>query len=204
MAQWKETLEPYVRVQEKIKVAAVNPTAGEDLIIGCTIISDAGPSTPTLITSQKEYLATYASQDLTEDYMKTIDALYGNGKDTVASTMWLNGYRLAGAGNLLVVRAFKGNNIYFAKPLSRSDLNAYILKDGQLLKKVQNFKIVVDADADSAEHNTDGWAIAVDGVGVIGNRTTDEGALQSSFLHLISSILMRKVHKRLRLILMVV
>ena len=176
MAQWKETLEPYVRVQEKIKVAAVNPTAGEDLIIGCTIISDAGPSTPTLITSQKEYLATYASQDLTEDYMKTIDALYGNGKDTVASTMWLNGYRLAGAGNLLVVRAFKGNNIYFAKPLSRSDLNAYILKDGQLLKKVQNFKIVVDADADSAEHNTDGWAIAVDGVGVIGNRTTDEGA----------------------------
>ena len=176
MAQWKETLEPYIHVHEKIKVAAVNPVAGEDLIVGCALISDAGPSSPTLITSQKEFLATYASQDLTEDYMASIDALYGNGKETVASTMWLNAYRLAGAGNLLCVRAFKGNNIYFAKPLSRNDLSTYILKDGQLLKKVQSFKIVVDVDKDSAEHNTDGWAIALGEVGVVGNRTTDEGA----------------------------
>jgi hypothetical protein len=86
MAQWKETLEPYIKVQEKIRTAAINPTAGEDLIVGCTIISDAGPSTPTIIASQKAFLSTFASQDLTEDYMKSIDALYGNGKDTVAST----------------------------------------------------------------------------------------------------------------------
>ena len=176
MAQWKETLEPYIKVHEKIRTAAINPTAGEDLIIGCTIISDAGPSIPTLITSQKEFLSTYASTDLTEDYMTSIDSLYGNGKDTVASTMWLNAYRLAGAGNLLVVRAFKGDNIYFAKPLSKTDSNVYILKDGQLLKKIQSFKIVVDEDKDSAEHSTDGWGLAVGDVGVIGNRTTDEGA----------------------------
>ena len=176
MAQWKETLEPYIKVQEKIRTAAINPTAGEDLIVGCTIISDAGPSTPTLIASQKAFLSTFASQDLTEDYMKSIDALYGEGKDTVASTMWLNAYRLAGAGSLLVVRAFKGNNIFFAKPLSKSDSSVYILKDGQLLKKVQSFKVVVDQDKDSAAHSTDGWGIAINGVGVIGNRTTDEGA----------------------------
>ena len=176
MAQWKETLEPYIHVHEKIRTAAINPTAGEDLIVGCTIVSDAGPSTPTLITSQKEFLATYASKDLTEDYMTAIDTLYGNGKDTVASTMWLNAYRLAGAGNLLIVRAFKGDNIYFAKPLSKTDKNVYVLKDGQLLKKVQSFKIVVDEDKDSAEHSTDGWGLAVGDVGVIGNRTTDAGA----------------------------
>lgn len=176
MAQWKETLEPYIKVQEKIRTAAINPTAGEDLIIACTIISDAGPSVPTLIASQKEFLSTFASQDITEDYMKVIDSLYGNGTDTVASTMWLNAYRLAGAGSLLVTRAFKGNNIYFAKALSKTDENIYILKDGQLLKKIQSFKIVVDQDKDSATHSTDGWAISIADTGVIGNRTTDEGA----------------------------
>ena len=46
MAQWKETLEPYVNVHEKVKTAALNPRAGEDLIIGCTIISDAGLANP--------------------------------------------------------------------------------------------------------------------------------------------------------------
>ena len=65
MAQWKETLEPYVKVHEKIKTAAINPTAGEDLIIGCALISDAGPSIPTLISGQSEFLATYAFRYLT-------------------------------------------------------------------------------------------------------------------------------------------
>ena len=173
MAQWKETLEPYIKVQEKIRTAATNPVAGEDLIIGCTIISDAGPSTSTLITSQKEFLATYASQDVTEDYMKVIDSLYGDGKDTVASTMWLNAYRLAGSANLLVTRAFKGQNIFFAKPLTRGDYNDYIIKDGQLLKKVQSFKIVIDT---VAEGSNDGWSVALGEIGVVGNRTTDLGA----------------------------
>ena len=113
MAQWKETLEPYIRVHEKIKTAAINPVAGEDLIIGCAFISDAGPSNPTLIRGQKEFLETYSSQDLTEEYIKSLDSLYGEGQDTIASTMWLNAYRLAGSGNILAVRAFKGSLCYF-------------------------------------------------------------------------------------------
>ena len=58
MAQWTETLEPYIKVQERVKSATLNPSAGEDLIIGVALISDAGPSTPTLITSQQEFLST--------------------------------------------------------------------------------------------------------------------------------------------------
>lgn len=176
MAQWTQTLEPYIKVQEKIKTAAINPTAGESLIVGATIISDAGPSNPTLITSQSEFLATYASRDLTEDYVKSLDALYGDGNDTIASTMWLNAYRLAGSGSLLITRAFKGDNLFFAKPLVASDSNTYILKDGNILKKVNSFKLVVDIDSDDATHSTDGWSIAISGVGVLGNRTTDDGA----------------------------
>jgi hypothetical protein len=76
MAQWKETREPYVDVHEKVKVAALNPRAGEDLIIGCALISDAGPSIPTLITSQSEFLATYSSEDLTKDYVSSLNKLY--------------------------------------------------------------------------------------------------------------------------------
>ena len=67
MAEWKQTLEPYVRVQERIRTAALNPTVGEDLIIGAAFISDAGPSTPVLITSQREFLETYASGEVTKD-----------------------------------------------------------------------------------------------------------------------------------------
>ena len=69
MAQWTQTLEPYIRVQERVKSATLNPTAGEDLIIGVALISDAGPSKPTLISSQSEFLSTYASQDLTQEYL---------------------------------------------------------------------------------------------------------------------------------------
>ena len=36
--------------------------------------------------------------------------------------------------------------------------------------------MVVDIDKDSAEHTTDGWSININGIGVIGNRNTDEGA----------------------------
>lgn len=56
MAQWTETLEPYVKVIERVHTAALNPTAGESLIIGATLISDAGPAVPTLISSQSEFL----------------------------------------------------------------------------------------------------------------------------------------------------
>ena len=176
MAQWKETLEPYIKVQERIRNAATVPVAGEDLIVGAVIISDAGPATATLITGQKEFLSTYASKDLTESYMKDIDKLYKGDDDSLASTIWLNAYRLSGSTSMLVVRAAKANDIYFAKALTKGDHGDYIVRDGQLLKKVQEFKLVIDTDKDSAIHSSDGWSIAVNGIGVIGNRTTDEGA----------------------------
>ena len=188
MAQWKETLEPYIRVHEKIKTAAINPVAGEDLIIGCAFISDAGPSNPTLIRGQKEFLETYSSQDLTEEYIKSLDSLYGEGQDTIASTMWLNAYRLAGSGNILAVRAFKGDNLFFAKPIEKSDnnnvnLNNYILKDGAILKQVPEFKIVINRNKDLATVTTDGWLISLNGVGNIGNLVTDGGAQYDQYVH---------------------
>ena len=182
MAQWKETLEPYVKVQEKIRTAAVNPVAGEDLIIGAVIISDAGPSVPTLITSQTEFLSTYASQDLTKEYVDSINKLYKGDDTTLASTVWLNAYRLAGSTNMLVVRASKSKDITFAKPLIKGDNNVYLLRDGQLLKKVPEFKMVIDKDKNGADHNTDGWGINLSDVGVIGNRNTDEGAQYDYFV----------------------
>ena len=176
MAQWKETLEPYVRVHEKVKTAALNPTAGDSLIIGCPLISDAGPSTPTLISSQSEFISTFTSRDLTKDYISSLNDLYKGDDSKMAETMWLNSYRLAGSNTLLVVRASKADDVFFSKSLNKSDKNIYLLRDGQLLKSVPEFKIVVDVDKDSAEHTTDGWAININGVGVIGNRNTDEGA----------------------------
>jgi len=183
MAQWKETREPYVDVHEKVKVAALNPRAGEDLIIGCALISDAGPSIPTLITSQSEFLATYSSEDLTKDYVSSLNKLYKGDISDMAETMWLNAYRLAGANTMLVVRASKAKDIYFAKPLVKGENpDVYILRDGQLLKKVQEFKIVVDTRADNSDHSTDGWSININGIGVIGNRNDDDGAQYDYFV----------------------
>lgn len=182
MAQWKETLEPYVKVTERVRTAALNPTAGEDLIIGVTLISDAGPAVPTLISSQSEFIKTFASKDLTEDYVKSLDKLYTGDNNTLASTMWLNGYRLAGSNTLLVCRASKASDLYFAKPLVKGDQGVYLLRDGELLKKVsagtgdnRGIKFVIDVDKDDASHDQDGWSISINGVGVFGNRTTDEG-----------------------------
>lgn len=175
MAQWKETLEPYVKVQERVRTAALNPTAGDSLIVGVTLISDAGPSVPTLITSQSEFLKTYASNELTEDYINSLNILYTGSDKTLASTMWSNAYRLAGSNTILVCRAAKSSDIYFTKPLIKGDLNDYILRDGQLLKKVESFKMVLDIDKDDAHHDQNGWSININGVGIIGNRTTDDG-----------------------------
>ena len=41
MAEWKQTLEPYIKVQERVMTAALNPTVGEELIVGAAFISDA-------------------------------------------------------------------------------------------------------------------------------------------------------------------
>ena len=172
MAEWKQTLEPYIKVQERVMTAALNPTVGEDLIVGVAFVSDAGPSNPTLITSQKEFLATYASQEVSREYFKKLDELY-NG----AAGMWANAYRLAGSTNLLCVRASKSDNLYYAKPLdNEAGENKFVLKDGNLLKLVPSFKLVIDVPLDDANHTSDGWSIAVRGVGVFGNRVDDTGA----------------------------
>lgn len=179
MAQWIETLEPYIKVQEEVKTTTLNPTTGEDLIIGCVIFADAGPSVPTLIRGQKEFKSVFASQEITEDYINSLNDLYdcgAKGDKTLPATMWSNAYRLAGSNTLLVVRAGKSKGVNFVKSVEKNDFSAYLLKDGSILKKVEPFKIVVDFDGDSAAHTTDGWSVNIEGVGIIGNRVTDNGS----------------------------
>lgn len=175
MAKWKETLEPYVKVIESVKTVASNPTAGEDLIVGAVIISDSGPATPTLITSQKEFLKTYAAEDLTQEYTDSLDSLYTSDPGSpLASTMWLNAYRLAGSTNLLVCRASKAKDLIYAKPIDKGDQNSYVLKNTEILKRVPSFKLVLDR---TTAGYTDGWAISISDTGIIGNRVTDDGPI---------------------------
>ena len=180
MAQWTETLEPYIKVHERVKTATLNPTAGEDLIIGVAFISDAGPSTPTLITSQTEFLSTYASQDLTQSYIESLNQLYTGDDNTLAAQMWANAYRLSGSNSLLCVRACKANNLYYTKPLNSedgTDMTTYVIRDGEMLKKVGPFRFTYDYEnrGDEANWDSDGWAINIAGVGIFGNRVTDDG-----------------------------
>ena len=182
MAQWTETLEPYVKVKERIRTATINRTAGESLIIGVAFISDAGPSTPTLITSQSEFLSTYASQDITQSYIESLDQLYTGDDNTLASTMWANAYRLAGSNSMLCVRASKANNTYFVKPLIGNTNDTYVLRDGEMLKRLPPFKIALDdIYGDEANWDSDGWSINVSGIGIFGNRVTDEGTQYDYF-----------------------
>ena len=182
MAQWVEKKEPYVRVKEVVKTTALNPVAGQDLIIGVVIISDAGPCKPQLVSDQSEFLKYFSSQELTQDYMKTLNQLYKGSDKTLPSTMWYNAYKLAGSNTLLVCRAAKASDIYFAKPFVANSLDTYIVRDGELMKKVESFKIVVDIDGDDASHSQDGWSMNVNGVGILGNRTTDDGPQYDNYV----------------------
>ena len=176
MAQWKETLEPYVKVIETVKTSALNPSAGGELIVGCVLISDAGPSVPTLITSQSEFLSTYTSADVTAKYIGSLDTLYAGADPTLASTMWMNAYRLAGSNSLLCVRASKASDIFFAKPLSKVSNATYISRDGGLMKLVEPCALVIDWDGDKATQSQSGWTLDVNGVGIYGNYVSDDGA----------------------------
>ena len=177
MAQWTETLEPYVKVIERVKTTTQNPQAGGSLIIGVVIISDAGSANPTLITSQEEFIQNYASQDLTQSYIDSLNTLYNGDNKTLAATMWANAYRLAGSNSLLCVRASKGNNLYFTKPLTGgTNLDTYVLRDGELLKKVPSF-ILKKSYNNEAPEDGDGWLINISGVGIFGNRVTDDGPM---------------------------
>ena len=191
MAQWKQTLEPYVKVIESVKTTTVNPAAGEDLIIGAVIISDAGPSIPTLINSQKEFLSTYAAEGISKEYTDSLDELYTGDNKTLASTMWLNAYRLSGAGTLLISRASKAEGLIYSKPLEKGKDVDYVLKDNEILRAVDGgFKFVLDlgileaSGTDISEVTTanDGWAISIKDVGVIGNRVNDNGPLYDYYV----------------------
>ena len=191
MAQWKQTLEPYVKVIESVKTMPINPTAGEDLIIGAVIISDAGPTIPTLITSQKEFLSTFAAEDISQEYTDSLDELYTGDNKTLASTMWLNAYRLAGAGNMLISRACRAEGLIYAKPLEKGKNADYVLKDNEILRAVNGgFKFVLDlgilesngVDISEVTTANDGWAISIKDIGVIGNRVNDNGPLYDYYV----------------------
>lgn len=191
MAQWKQTLEPYVKVIESVKTMPINPTAGEDLIIGAVIISDAGPTIPTLITSQKEFLSTFAAEDISQEYTDSLDELYTGDNKTLASTMWLNAYRLAGAGNMLISRACRAEGLIYAKPLEKGKNADYVLKDNEILRAVDGgFKFVLDlgilesngVDISEVTTANDGWAISIKDIGVIGNRVNDNGPLYDYYV----------------------
>ena len=186
MAQWKETLEPYIKVYERIRTTTIVPTAGEDLIIGATIISDSGPSYPVLITSQREFLNTFASQEITKSYIDSLDNFYKDedkeSPDKLASTMWLNAYRLAGSTNMLIVRATKGADMNYVVPVGGSDESQYIVRDGQLLQRVTDgFSLTLDRLGANANNKESGWAISVNEIGIIGNLVSDEGPVYEYF-----------------------
>jgi hypothetical protein len=186
MAQWKETLEPYIKVNERIKTTTIVPTAGEDLIIGATIISDSGPSYPVLITSQREFLNTFASQEITQDYIEGLNKFYkdssNSSPDKVASTMWLNAYRLASSTNMLIVRATKGADMNYVRPLgTTNDSATYIVRDGQLLKKVNAFSLTIDRLGGNGSRKETGWAISINEIGIIGNLVADDGPVYEYF-----------------------
>ena len=186
MAQWKETLEPYIKVYERIRTTTIVPTAGEDLIIGATIISDSGPSYPVLITSQREFLNTFASQEITKSYIDSLDNFYKDeddeSPDKLASTMWLNAYRLAGSTNMLIVRATKGADMNYVVPVGGSDESQYIVRDGQLLQRVTDgFSLTLDRLGANANNKEAGWAISVNEIGIIGNLVSDEGPVYEYF-----------------------
>ena len=182
MAQWKETSEPYVKVQESIKTASTVNSTGEDLIIGVALISDAGPGIPTLITGQKDFLKVYASRDVNEEYINSLGKFYPE-DNTIAPTMWENAYRLAGSNKLLVCRATKANDMYFAKPLVETDNSTYVVRDGELLKKVPGFKLVAGIKDEYANGNSaNGWLISVSNVGILGNLVDDFGAEYEYFV----------------------
>ena len=188
MAQWKETLEPYIKVNERIKTTTIVPTAGEDLIIGATLISDSGPSYPVLITSQREFLNGFASQEITKGYLESLNDFYDDGtgtKSDVASTMWLNAYRLAGSTNMLIVRATKGADMNYVVSLDDEDNSKYIVRDGQLLKQINpgtGFSLTIDRLGGNASNRIEtGWAISINEIGIIGNLVGDDGPVYEYF-----------------------
>ena len=98
--------------------------------------------------------------------------------------MWLNAYRLAGSTNMLIVRATKGADMNYVKPLN-DDQSSYIVRDGQLLKQINKgtgFSLTIDRlGGDSSNRLETGWAISINEIGIIGNLVGDNGPVYEYF-----------------------
>lgn len=146
MAKWTETLEPYVKVIESVKQAPLNIDAGSELIIGGVIRTNAGPLRPTLIAGHKSLIETFTvGGEVTADDDITLQ----------------NAYRLVGSNQMLLCRASGLNGSIYLRELKEADLNEYVYKQGEILKKssTAEFKI--------ADINKN-WKIEIEGVGTMG------------------------------------
>lgn len=150
MAKWTETQEPYVKVIESVVEAPLNIDAGNELIIGGVIRTTAGPLQPTLIAGRSSLLDTYTvNGELTADDDITL----------------LNAYRLVGSNQMLLCRASGLNGVTYLRELKESDLNEYVYKQNQILKKVTQVTIKI--------LNTDKpWKVEIDEVGTMGKSGT--------------------------------
>lgn len=146
MAKWNQTDEPNVKVIESVKETPLNIDAGGDLIIGGVIRTTAGPLTPTYIAGKKSLLDTFTvNGELTADDDITL----------------LNAYRLAGTNSLLLCRASGLNGCIYLREIKESDLNEYVYKQGEILKKVTEVSISITED-------TKPWKVDIEGVGTMG------------------------------------
>ena len=110
MANWKETKEPYVQVNESIKKVSYPAAVGGDLIIGGAIVADAGDTEPILITDRSEILSNFTT----------------DGKLTSKSHISLkNAYRLAGSNQLLLCRACSMGDSKFVQDINSPNMEGY-------------------------------------------------------------------------------
>lgn len=150
MAKWNETKEPYVKVIESVKDTPLNIDAGGDLIIGGVIRATAGPLQPTLIAGKSSFLDTFTvNGELTADDDITM----------------LNAYRLVGSNQMLLCRASGLNGSIYLREIKESDLNEYVYKQGEILKKVTSVTVTITEPSKS-------WKIEIDGVGTMGKDPT--------------------------------
>lgn len=131
MANWKETKEPYVQVNESIKKVSYPAAVGGDLIIGGAIVADAGDTDPILITDRSEILSNFTT----------------DGKLTSRSHISLkNAYRLAGSNQLLLCRACSMGDSKFVQDINSPNMegvvaktpNHILMKDGMGLEKLSS------------------------------------------------------------------
>lgn len=157
MASWGRTPEPNVTVTEEVKRSVLQPAAGENLLIGGVLITNTGITDPYLVTSRSEFLNMYTPDgNITAEFIESLNKLNED-----AGTIFLNTYRLLGSARMVLCRASSLNGVQYLKEIGKG-VNEYVLKDGEILKKVPEFKIKIrDIEQD--------WYINVRDVGIIGS-----------------------------------